>query len=204
MGNSLKAKLSGRTETKPAEAETPVTDAENQAETFYLPDAVEGIEVEAVIGGALMRMQLAAGTNPAQVKGAILALDPNAKVRDDFPMRGRGPKETKLARALVINVDIKDAGKFIDLVCQNGDDMKVSVPKKASDEWLGQLEALGKVGEKNLLKLRHAFDEKKAATVILPEDEQFGVKYFEIDGKGYLEGMQADPPPETESDDNKE
>jgi hypothetical protein len=162
---------------------------------------IDKIELDAVIGGALMRLTLAGGVDPTQVKPAIMAADPSAKVRDDFPRGGfgGGNRETKTARCVVINVRVTDSGKFIDLVCQNGEDLSVAVSKKKADGWLDELKALNKLSVKNLDKLQAAFDSKGAATVILSEDQQFGVGYWKTDdGKAFMENMTATPPAATE------
>lgn len=187
----------------PAEeaAEKDVTSEVTQIDPGAVLKAVEKVEVEAVVGGALMRITFGR-INPANVKGALLALDPTAKVRDDFPKRGNfGPKETKQARCVALNLRVTDGGKFISLLCQNGDDFSVSVSKKNSDAFLGELTALGRLGERHLAKVAKAFEDKGEATVILPEDEQFGVNYWSTDdGKHFLDGMTPEPPAEKEAD----
>jgi hypothetical protein len=159
-------------------------------------DAIEGVEIEAVVGGALQRIRFAGGINPADVAGMLRTLDANAKVRDAFPMKAAfGNRETKLARALVINLRITDSGKFIDITCQNGEDLSVSVSKKNSDTFLDSLRALGKLHEKNVAKAEKAFAEKGAAVLILKDEEQFGVQYWKTDdGKAFMEGMVAEAP----------
>lgn len=167
---------------------------------------IAGVEIEAVVGGALQRIQFVAGTNPAEVKAMLLSLDPNTKVRDDFPKRGSfGNRETKAARCLVINARVTDTGKFVDLVCQNGDDLSVAVSKKNSETFLQDLTALQKLHDRNLKKLAKAFDEKGTATVILGDDEQFGVNYWTTDdGKAFMDSMATEPPAPKGDDDGKE
>lgn len=162
--------------------------------------APEGIEVreisvEAVVGGVLQRITLG-GILPQEVSTVLRAWDPNAQWRDDFPRKGNfGARETKLARALVLSVRASDSGIFWDLVCQNGEDLSVAVSKKKSPEMLDLLAGIGKIAPKHLDKLRSAIDGKGAATVILPEAEQFGVQFWTTDdGKAFLDGVQADPP----------
>jgi hypothetical protein len=144
----------------------------------------------------LQRIRFAGGVNPAEVHGMLRSLDPGVKVRDAFPSKfGGGNRETKLARALVINLRITDSGKFIDLICQNGEDLSVSVSKKNSDGFLDQLKALGKLHDKNLGRCEKAFAEKGAAAVILSDEEQFGVQYWKTDdGKAFMEGMVPEAP----------
>jgi len=166
-------------------------------------ELVEGIEVEAVVGGALQRVRWVAGTDPSQVGPMLKFLDPGVKLRDDFPRKGFGNRETKLARVLVVSVRVTDSGKFWDLVAQNGEDLSISVPKKASEDVVPQIQALGKVGEKHLSKLQKAIDEKGTATVILPEAEQFGAKYWTTDdGKAFLDSFEAEPPAAKEAEEN--
>lgn len=167
---------------------------------LYLPDPgglVTGVEIEAVVGGALMRVAFGPGTNPAEVPAILRGFDANAKFRDDFPRGGfgGGGRNTKTARVLVINVDVREAGKFIDLTADGPDGAKkIAVGRKAVDEWLPKLEALGKLTPRNLTKVKNAFESKKAETIILSEAEQFGANYFEHEGKAFLDSMQADAP----------
>lgn len=176
---------------KTNESKTPVADILGQ---------IAGIEVEAVIKGALQRITFKDGTNPAAVKDMLLALDEGALVRDAFPVRGGGGnRDTKLARALVLNPEVRESGTFIKItaVSEDGEDLTIAVPKKKAPEWLPALEALGKLTEKNLAKIKAAFDAKKAATVILSEDEQFGIRFWKMDDGGcFMESMQAEPPAE--------
>jgi hypothetical protein len=155
-----------------------------------------GIEIEAVIGGALMRLNFSGEQNPAELRNAILAIDPNAKMRDDFPKRGGGPRDTKSARVLAINLRVTDGGAFVDLVCQGPDgDMSVAVSKKASPEFPGALEALGKLTPKNLDKVKAAYSSKGNATVILSEAEQFGANYWTTeDGKAFMDALTSEAP----------
>lgn len=160
---------------------------------------VTGIEVEAVVGGALQRIMFAAGTNPAQVGAMLRSLDPGAKMRDAFPMKGMGGnRETKTARAVVVNLRASDSGTFWDIVAQNGDDIKCGVSRKNSGEFFEQLRGLGKLSERNLAKLETALAGKKEATVILDASEQFGVKYWlSEDGKAFVDSVVAETPAET-------
>jgi hypothetical protein len=158
---------------------------------------VESVELEAVIGGALMRLKLKGGQlSPVEVLPLLKAVDPNVKVRDDFPSKNFGKRDSKLTRAMVINLDASRNGStFIDIICQNGDDLKVGVSKKHSDGFVKLIGDLGKVSAKNITKLAEAQESKKSATVILTEEEQFGVLYWTTDdGKAFLEGVQAAPP----------
>lgn len=156
---------------------------------------VESIEVEAVVGGCLQRIRLKANTDPAQVKAIILAADPGALVRDAFPVRGGGSRETKTARALVINVRVSDSGKFVDIICQNGEDLSVAVSKKRADGFPTDLANLNRLTEHSLAKIVNAYQSKGLAVVILTEPEQFGVNYWVTDdGKAFLDSLSAEPP----------
>ena len=179
----------------PAPSPAPAAVAET-AEHEAILSLIEGVEVEAVVGGALQRIRFGAGANPALVGPMLKALDPNALVRDAFPARGNfGNRETKTARCLVINARVMDNGAFIDLVSQNGEDLSVAVSKKNSASFASDVSALNKLSEKNLAKLHKAFDEKGSATIILSEPEQFGVQYWTTDdGKHFMDSLVAEPP----------
>lgn len=152
------------------------------AGVWELPIRVEGIEVEAAVHGCLMKIRLAGNVCPSDVLPWLKALDPGVKVRDDFPKGkfggGFGSRDTKLARLMMVTARITDTGKFVELACQNGDDVMVKVSKKASETFLADLRALGLVSEKNLAKLEKAFDEKGQAMAILTKAEPVGVRYW--------------------------
>ncbi len=156
---------------------------------------IAGIEIEGIIGGVLQRVKFEPGTSPLDAIELLKEIDANAQFRDAFPSRGMGGNRPTLeARALVISAEVKDTGAFIRLTAQNaeGEDLTIAVSKKRSGEWLPSLEALGKLTEKNLSKIRAAFDGKKAVTVVLSEPEQFGACYWKSDdGSAYLESMKA-------------
>lgn len=160
--------------------------------------AIAGIEIEAVIGGALMRVTFVAGTNPAQVPALLRELDPSAQFRDAFPTRGNGgSRATQSAKVLVITVEGRGDSIFIKLTAttKEGDDLSISVPKKKSGDFLPDLEKLGKLSEKSLGKLKMAVESKKAATVILPDAEQIGVAYWKADdGSAYADSLTAEVP----------
>lgn len=165
-------------------------DAPNELSTI-----VESIEVEAVVGGCLQRMRLKANTDPAQVKAIILAADPNALVRDAFPVRGGGSRETKTARAKVISARITPNGKFCDIICQNGDDITVAVSKKKAETFPTDLAALGRLTPHNIEKIQTAYATNGSATVILTAEEEFGVHYWVTDdGKAFMDSLSAEPP----------
>jgi len=153
------------------------------------------IEVDVVMKGCLQRIKLKAGTDPARVADLIKAADPNAKLRDDFPRSKQYSRETKTARALSIIVKVTDSSKFIDVICSSGDDdFTIGVPRKKADSFPDDLAALGKLSERNMDKIRGAFESKGSATVVLGAEE-FGVVYWTTDdGKHFLDSMAADPP----------
>lgn len=159
---------------------------------------IEGIEIEAIIGGALMRVTFAEGTNPATVPQLLRELDPACQFRDAFPMRGGGAARATLqARALVITVEGRGDMVFVKITATNadGEDLTIAVSKKKAPEWLPAVEALGKLTTKTIGKLKTALETKKAATAILSEAEQFGVGYWKADdGTAYLDSMSAEPP----------
>ena len=176
---------------------TPSAVAEPIQKDDFLPGLFDGLEIEAVVAGVLMKVRFTAGVTPASAVESLRRADPGAKFRDDFPSKGAfGKRETKTARALVLNADVRDSGKFISITVTSGsDDLSVSVGKKIADEWLGKVEALGKLTDRNVEKLRAAFENKKPATIVLGEAEQFGVRYWTTDdGKAFLDDMEAEPP----------
>lgn len=163
--------------------------------------SITGIECEAVVGGALQRITFQAGTNPAEVAAMLRALDPAATVRTEFPTRGSfgGKRDSKLARALVVQVEPKGDARYIKVACvaPEGDDIPVSVGKKRVEEFLPSIEKLGKLTEKHLASIRTAMAGGKAAMVILGEDEHFGVSYWTTDdGAAFWEGCQPEAPGE--------
>lgn len=155
---------------------------------------IESVELETIIGGALMRVRFKRGTNPVDVKRYLTELDANAKVRDEWPMRPGGRRETKSATALTVTIDAKGDYKRISIVCTGETDVTVEVSKKYVDEFLPKLIALNKLTEANATKASKAFEDKKTATLILGEAERFGVKYSDFEGKCYLEELTADAP----------
>lgn len=157
--------------------------------------SIAGIEVEAIVGGALQRITFRPETDPYCVAGMLRILDPNMQVRTEWPRKGGGPRDTKTARAIVINVRVNDNGKFIDIVGQNGDDISISVSKKSADTFLDSLKSLGKLKDGHLAKVEKAFTSKASATVILDAEEQFGVSYWTTDdGRAFMEAMTPDAP----------
>jgi hypothetical protein len=159
------------------------------------------VEIDAVILGVLMKVCFSRGVTPAEAIGALRAIDAAAKFRDDFPSKPAfGKRETKIARALVLNVDVRESGKFVSITATTGsDDLSIVVGKKIVDEWLGKVSALGKLTDRNVEKIRAAYEVKKSATIVLGESEQFGVRYWTTDdGKAFLDEMVAEPPPAAE------
>lgn len=159
-----------------------------------------GVEVEAVVCGVLQRIKFGSETDPTQIGPWLKALDPNCKVRDDFPKGGFGGKgggrDTQLARVLIIQVRKSTSGTFIELVAQNGDDLGISVPKRLVEGFGDSVKALGKLSEKNAAKLDAALSGKDAAgMVILTSAEQFGAKFWKADdGKAFLDSVCVEVP----------
>lgn len=149
------------------------------------------IEVEAVVGGCLMRLHIA-DMSPAQVLPWLKSLDPGVKVRDDFPKGGAGfgKKETKRARLMVITLKASDNGTFIDLVCKGESEVSVTVSKKRAGEFVGMLAGTQQVTDEHLDKLQGAMDSKGQATVILDSTEPVDVEYWTSDdGKAFMEAL---------------
>lgn len=172
-------------------------------EGFGAPREVRprSIDVECVAHGCLMRVGFGAGVSPEEAVAYLRASDPAVQLRKEFPSKGNfGPKETKLARVYSINVRVTDSGKFVELSCSTpDDDFTVIVGRNSVENFLADVRALGKVGERALGKMQKAFDEKSSATARLDDAEQFGVKYWEKDGKRYSDGFVAAPPALEES-----
>jgi len=154
-------------------------------------EQIQGIEVEAVVGGVLQRIRFAPGVNPADVGAMLRGLDPGVKLRDDFP-RGRagGPRATLEATVVVINVRVADSGTFVDLVCQaDGDDLSVAVPRKAVQEFLETVKGLGRLSAEHAEKLTaFSADAKGSMTIVITEEERFTVAYWRTDdGRAFLD-----------------
>lgn len=150
------------------------------------------IEVDAVVGGCLMKIALS-GVAPMEVLPWLRSLDPAAKVRDDFPAKGAfGKRDTKRARLMVITLRASDAGLFIDLVCMGEAEVSVGIGKKKAPEFIGLLGATGVVGADRIQKLEAAAASKGQATVILGESERVEVEYWTTDdGKAFFESLHA-------------
>lgn len=151
------------------------------------------IEVEAVIGGCLMRLHIN-DMSPVQVLPWLKSLDPACKVRDDFPAKGGafGKKETKRARLKAITLKASPNGTFIDLVCKSEKSISVTVSKKNADGFVAALTATGKIYTDNLDELQAAVDAKGNATVMLEAEEAVDVEYWTSeDGKSFMEALHA-------------
>lgn len=163
-----------------------------------LTSLIAGIEIDVVIGGALQRIHFAAGTNPANVANVLRELDSGCQFRDSFPTRGGGAgRPTLAAKALVITAESRGDMTFVRITATNtdGEDLTIAVPKKKTATFLADLEALGKLKEQTITKLRGAIEGKKAATTILHDAEQIGINYWVADDKtAYLDSMTAEPP----------
>jgi len=150
------------------------------------------IEVEAVIGGCLMRLHIT-DMSPAQVLPYLKGIDPGCKVRDDFPAKGGGAfgkRETKRARLKAITLKASANGTFIDLVCKAEKSVSVTVSKKNADGFIAALTATGKVYTDNLDELQAALDAKGNATVMLESEEAVDVEYWTSeDGKSFMEAL---------------
>ena len=159
---------------------------------------IAGIEIEAIIGGAVQRVSFAPETSPVAAVELLRELDANVQFRTQFFTKGGGGnRDTRQARVSVISAEARNGGKFIKMTAETaeGDAVTISVSKKKSDGWLTDLRALSKLHDKNMDKLSGALDGGKPATVILSEDEQFGAAYFATDdGAAYLDSMSADAP----------
>lgn len=185
---------------KPApDFSAPPAKASNELIKDLISESIREVKIEAVFKKVLMMVSFAPGVLPGDAIEGLRALDPEVKFRDDFPKSGGGAfgkRDTKVARALTIIADVRETGKFITIIATTGaDDLSVSVGKKGADEWFGKVSSLGKLSDRNLEKLRAAFDGKKLATITLGGSEQFGVKYWTTDdGKAFLEEMVPEPP----------
>lgn len=163
-----------------------------------LTQAIAGIEIDVITGGALLRVHFIAGTNPANVVNVLRELDPACQFRDSFPVRGGGAgRPTLAAKALVITAESRSDAVFIKITATNadGEDLTINVPKRKTTTFLPDLAALKKLSEKTFTKLKGAIEGKKAATAVLHEAEQIGITYWVADDKtAYLDAMTAEPP----------
>lgn len=174
-------------------------------------EGLQSVRVDAVVGGCLMTLNFGPNVNPAGIREAILAADPNAKVRDDFPKRGGGfgNKETKDGRAVALRLDLGGNFARIEITTNlnEDEDITVGVGKRGIPQFAQDIRALGKLKEKTLDRVQKAFDEKQEKTIILDQAEQFGVKYWTTDdgGKHFLDSMTPEPPaPKDDDDDSKD
>jgi hypothetical protein len=216
VGNGLQDKLRSSRASEPVPEESKLEPERHElvdgvpmralASTTFDP-TVNAVQVECVLGGVLMTIQFGKGTNPAEVPAMLRAWDANVKVRDAFPARGfgGGNRETKLARALVINARFNaDGGKFIDVTGRCGDDeLSIGVGKQKGDDFIKALHDIGRLSERNLAKLDTAAEAKKGTpcVVVLSDAEQFGVKYWSSDdGKAWFDSAVAEAPAEVSTD----
>jgi len=166
-----------------------MAERKKETETGGAIAGLEKITVEAVVHGALMRMDFA-GVEPLEALEAIRAHDPNAKFREDFPRGGRGSeRQTKSATALCINGRRTDAGTFIELGSRgDGDDFTVAVSRKGVDVFLEDVRRLGKLTSEHQGKLNGLAEKSGSTFIPLGEAEQFQVCYWTSDdGRRYLD-----------------
>lgn len=204
-----------RTDTDPARAlalaaSAAVATEDDLSELFGVPDgsddsdgpaasslqptvSLERVDVEAVVGGVLMRLSFRGVTQPGAIAGWLKAQDAGAKWRDDFPKKFDGKaRETKSALVKVITLRASDSGLFWDLVAVgDGDELSVSVSKKLSGDFADRLRLTEALAPERLVKLTEAIAGKKTATLILTETEGLVVKYWTTDdGKAFVEGVE--------------
>lgn len=168
-------------------------------------DTIESIKVECVVGGVLQSITFKAGTNPAFIGETLKLLDPNCKVRDDFPARGSwggGNRETKTARVLSISARNTASGKFIELGCITIEDGKekdvaIAVGKDDSEGFLAAVIAVGTLNETQAEELTKALTSAngKANINLRKAENQFGAEYYTAkNGSAYLAKMKAEAP----------
>lgn len=152
---------------------------------------VQSTSIECILGGVLMRVTLGPGVAPTHALAILREWDPNVQVRTEWPRKGGGARETKQAQACSISVRVTDAGKFVDLVCNDGtDDLSVTVPKRMAETFLDDLAKTEQVTDAHLAKLSDAYVKKASATVILGDAERFTVRYFRLDdGRAFVESV---------------
>lgn len=177
---------SGGTPALPAAA----NEVRERPQAVRVPSRVERIEVDAVVGGCLMKITVA-GMFPPDVLPWLKSLDPSVKVRDDFPSKGAfGKRETKRARLKAVTLKASANGTFIDLLCKGEKSVSVTVSKKSADGFIAALAGTGKVYQENIEELQAAFDSKGNATVMLDDDEAVDVEYWVTeDGKAFMESV---------------
>lgn len=148
--------------------------------------AVEFIEVTLEVIYEKAYMKIKAKGHPSDILEELRESDPEMKVKDSFPVYGRGKgggsKNTKEAKVVVVTLKKVNGGKFIELTCESDSgDITVSVSRKKRDDFLaGAKERLGSAYEE---KLGH----DSATVVIKSEEDYFSIKYFDYEGKPYFD-----------------
>lgn len=146
-------------------------------------------KIECILKGAYMTVK-AAGA-PGDVIDRLKEIDPDAKFRDSFPVYGRGgrggKRDTKTAKIVTITIKAINGGKFIDLVCQgDAGEVTIAVSKKRVDDFIAG--ARDRLDDGNKGKL----DQAQTTILLMKDEQQIPVKYFEIDGKCFFDSFDGD------------
>ncbi len=151
---------------------------------------VSSVEVESVIGNALVRVRFDRGTNPAEVLDLLHLFDPGAQVRAEFPSKSFGPRETKSAplnqiaftkngATISFGVDEDDLDTL--QIWKNNDDKS----KCRLTALIGKLKTCATINEKKLAIIEKSEEGKSVALSGLG----LTVKYSENGGKRYYEDL---------------
>jgi hypothetical protein len=151
---------------------------------------VSEIEVEAVVGGCLMRLRLA-GLGPLEVLAWLKGMDPNAAVRTEIPSKSFGNRETLSAVVKAVQIDIFGSGEVKSrLISVDGE--IIAVGSKQQGEFPGMFRGLSCLSEATLAAFDAAILGKKCRILDIPEGERFTVKFFGGDKGSWMEKITTD------------
>lgn len=159
---------------------------ESYAESTPLSRAlrkVASVEVESVIGNALVRVRFERGTNPAEVLELLHLFDPSAQVRAEFPSKSFGPRETKSAPLSTITF----SKNGVALMCDLGDDesFTLNIWSDKVKAFTDKLKTCPLLTEKHLAKI----EKPKDGDAIKAEKLGLVVKYSQSGEKRYFEDL---------------
>ena len=151
---------------------------------------VNGVEVETVIGNALVRVRFDRGTNPAEVLDLLHLFDPGAQVRAEFPSKSFGPRETKSAPLSTITF----SKNGVALMCDLGDDesFTLNIWSDKVKAFTDKLRTCPLLTEKHLAKI----EKPKDGDAIKAEKLGLVVKYSQSGEKRYYEDLVIETPKE--------
>lgn len=150
-------------------------------------EAIAGITMEAVIGGARQSIAFTAGTNPYEAVHILRRLDPHVQVHKDLPKAGWGGKggkrDTKAATVCQVSITARDSYLGMEMTAQTaeGEAVIVKVGKNKIEEMPQALADVGTLNPLNLEKLQAAITDKVSAVVLIMPPETFAVHYWTSD-----------------------